>query len=113
MSKKSNILNDLKNGLVVNMLENIPRYGTSCRSRIAELRQEGCNIESVVVDDKSNALAYFIPEYIDARSELLKMLSEDKYSNHTINDLETIHKSPSDSYKFKDLDFLSKTSPAA
>lgn len=62
MSKSQNILNDLKNGKVVNMLHNIPRYGTSLRSRIAEFRAEGMEIEGRVCD-KSGALEYFMPEF--------------------------------------------------
>ena len=61
MSKKSNILNDLNEGLVVNMLNNIQRYGTSCRSRIAEFRKDGKYILSRVADYSSGALEYYIP----------------------------------------------------
>lgn len=61
MSKESNILDDLKNGIVVNMLKNVPRYGTSCRSRISEFRAKGIYILSRVVDHSSNALEYYIP----------------------------------------------------
>jgi len=61
MSKTSNILNDLQNGIVVNMLKNIPRYGTSCRSRIAEFRHNGIYILSRTADQSSGALEYFIP----------------------------------------------------
>lgn len=61
MSKQQNILNDLQNGIVVNMLKNIPRYGTSCRSRIAEFRKDGMCILSRVADYSSGALEYYIP----------------------------------------------------
>jgi len=64
MSKKQNILEDLQNGLVVNMLFNIPRYGTSCRSRISELIAEGHDIQNRVADKSSGALEYFIPEFM-------------------------------------------------
>ena len=63
MSKKQNILTDLKDGIIVNMFNNLQRYGTSMRSRIAELRKEGYDIESNVID-KSGALAYFMPEFV-------------------------------------------------
>lgn len=63
MSKKENIKADLLAGKLVNMLEDISRYGTSCRSRIAELRKDGLNIQSLVIDNKSGALAYYIPEF--------------------------------------------------
>lgn len=63
MSKKQNILNDLENGIIVNMFNDIKRYGTSMRSRISELKASGYNIESKVID-KSGALAYFMPEHI-------------------------------------------------
>ena len=59
MSKKSNILNDLEAGMTVNMFDNLQRYGSSLRSRVSELRAEGYDIESKVVD-KSGALAYFL-----------------------------------------------------
>jgi len=61
MSKRQNILKDLQNGIVVNVLKNIPRYGTSCRSRISEFRASGMIILSRVVDHSSGALEYFIP----------------------------------------------------
>ncbi len=61
MSKESNILNDLKNGIVVNMIKNIPRYGTSCRSRISEFRKDGMHILSRVADHSSGALEYYMP----------------------------------------------------
>lgn len=64
MSKKQNILNDLQQGKVVNMLKNIPRYGTSMRSRISELIKEGHEIESRVADKSSGALEYFMPEFL-------------------------------------------------
>ena len=63
-TKKQNILIDLENGILVNWLHDIKRYGSSCRSRIAELRQEGYEIESKIVDDKSGALAYYIPQHV-------------------------------------------------
>ena len=61
MNKTQNILNDLQNGIVVNMLKNIPRYGTSCRSRISEFRKDGVLILSRVADYSSGALEYYIP----------------------------------------------------
>jgi len=61
MSKQQNILDDLQNGIVVNMIKNIPRYGTSCRSRISEFRKDGMYILSRVADHSSGALEYFIP----------------------------------------------------
>ncbi len=63
MSKKQNILTDLQNGVLVNWMVNIKRYGSSCRSRIAELRQEGFKIESKIIDEASGALAYYIPQH--------------------------------------------------
>ena len=59
MSKKSNILTDLEAGMTVNMFDNLQRYGSSLRSRVSELRAEGHDIESKVVD-KSGALSYFL-----------------------------------------------------
>lgn len=63
MTKKQNILNDLESGIVVNMFNDLKRYGTSMRSRISELRADGYEIESKVID-KSGALAYFMPEFV-------------------------------------------------
>lgn len=63
MSKKSNILTDLESGKLVNMFDDLKRYGSSLRSRISELRASGHNIESKVID-KSGALAYFMREHI-------------------------------------------------
>lgn len=63
MSKKQKILDDLKDGKLVNMFDNLTRYGTSLRSRIAELRAEGYDIEGVVVDKDSGSLACMIPEF--------------------------------------------------
>lgn len=64
MSKASNILNDLQNGIVVNWIKNIPRYGTSCRSRISEFRENGIYILSRVADQSSGALEYYIPKCV-------------------------------------------------
>ena len=61
-TKKQNILTDLEDGKIVNMLNDLKRYGTSMRSRIAELRKDGYEIDSKVID-KSGALAYYMPEY--------------------------------------------------
>lgn len=66
MSKKQNIITDLKNGLIVNMLNNLSRYGTSLRSRISELRQKGHNISSRKIN-KSGALEYFMLEHKEQR----------------------------------------------
>lgn len=63
MSKKQNILSDLKEGIIVDMFSDLKRYGTSLRSRISELRASGHEIDSKVID-KSGALAYFMPEFI-------------------------------------------------
>ena len=63
MSKKSNILTDLESGKLVNMFDDLKRYGSSLRSRISEFRASGHNIEGVVVDKESGALAYFMPEH--------------------------------------------------
>jgi len=66
MSKKQNILSDPKDGLVVDMFSDLKRYGTSLRSRISELRAEGYEISSKVID-KSGALAYYMPEFLKDR----------------------------------------------
>jgi len=43
--QKARILEDLLAGIEVDMLKDIERYGTSCRSRIAELRAAGYPIQ--------------------------------------------------------------------
>ena len=69
MSKKQNIITDLLNGLEVNMLSNIKRYGTSARTRISEFRADGYKIESRVIHE-SGALAYYMTkEAIKARDK--------------------------------------------
>lgn len=53
------ILEDLLLGIHVNMLSDVKRYGTSCRSRISELRKAGYPIEDYFVD---NYKIYFLPK---------------------------------------------------
>jgi len=106
MSKKQNILDDLKQGLEVNMLNDIPRYGTAARSRIAEFRAEGLAIESVVVDRKSNALAYIMPEYVKARSEIQKHMKDTSYSKLSFGNVSTVYLDFDNSFNYKDLDML-------
>jgi len=45
MNQKQRILTDLLKGLHVNMLNDLERYGSSCRSRISELRASGYPIK--------------------------------------------------------------------
>ena len=73
MSKKSNILTDLESEKLVNMFDDLKRYGTSMRSRIAELRASGHNIESKVID-KSGALSYFMREHLKKDSVIADMV---------------------------------------
>jgi len=60
MNQRERILSDLLQGLEVNMLKDIQRYGTSCRSRIAELRAEGYPIEDKIIPP-TNYKTYFLP----------------------------------------------------
>ena len=62
--QRQRILDDLLQGLRINWLENIQRYGTSCRSRIAELRANGYQIEDCWEQSPSGARykIYYIPE---------------------------------------------------
>lgn len=63
LTQKERILEDLLNGVYVNMLSNVKRYGTSCRSRIAELRAEGYHIEDYFVGSGGGSYkVYFIPK---------------------------------------------------
>ena len=64
LTQTQRILEDLLKGLHVNMLSDIERYGTSCRSRIAELRASGYPIEDYWEVSPSGARykVYFLPE---------------------------------------------------
>ena len=54
------ILQDLLQGLHLNMLNNIQRYGTSMRSRISQLRAEGYPIEDYKPKGEQFKI-YFLP----------------------------------------------------
>ena len=56
------ILSDLMDGIHVNMLNDIKRYGTSCRSRISELIADGYPIESYTPKGERYSV-YFLPAY--------------------------------------------------
>jgi len=60
LTQKERILKDLLEGIYVNMLNNIKRYGTSCRSRIAELRADGYPIEDYTPKGEKYKI-YFLP----------------------------------------------------
>lgn len=57
-TQKERILEDLLLGIHVNMLDNLKRYGTSMRSRIAELRAEGYPIEDYFIESYK---VYYLP----------------------------------------------------
>jgi len=59
-TQKERILADLLQGLHVNMLNDIQRYGTSCRSRISELRQDGYPIADYTPKGEQYKI-YFLP----------------------------------------------------
>jgi len=71
--QKTRILNDLLQGLHIDMLRNVKRYGTSCRSRIAELRADGYPVEDYVPKGERYKI-YFLP------SSFLKDYHEKKAS---------------------------------
>ena len=108
MSKKQNILNDLRKGIVVDISKDYlnERYGSSCRSRISELRQDGHKIESVVVDKPSGSLAYYMPEYKKARDDINQYIRNDIQCNLTIDDISSIYSEHDDWYDFKELDLV-------
>ena len=60
-NQKGRILSDLLEGKEINMLENLQRYGTSCRSRIAELRAEGYKIEDYIPKGQRYKI-YYMPK---------------------------------------------------
>lgn len=64
MTQKERILSDLLDGITVDMLSNIKRYGTSCRSRISELREDGYPIDDEWRESPDGARykVYFIPQ---------------------------------------------------
>lgn len=104
MNQTQRILHDLKQGLVVNMLNDIPRYGTSCRNRISELRLSGIDIQDRKIH-KSGAKEYFIQKYVDARKEI-KIIINDCPIPHKLEDIETIYFNHDENYKFKGADLL-------
>ena len=59
-TQKERILADLLQGLHVNMLNNLQRYGTSMRSRISELIADGYPIESFIPKGERYKV-YFLP----------------------------------------------------
>lgn len=61
-NQKQRILEDLVQGVHINMLSNIKRYGTSCRSRIAELRAEGYKIEDYIPKGESYKIYFMTKE---------------------------------------------------
>jgi len=62
--QRERILEDLLAGITVDMLADLQRYGTSCRSRIAELRAAGYPIEDEWRESPSGSRykVYFIPQ---------------------------------------------------
>lgn len=58
-TQSERILEDLLLGVHINMLDNVKRYGTSCRSRISELRASGYPIEDYFIDKYK---VYFLPK---------------------------------------------------
>ena len=70
-TQKERILADLLAGTHVNMLNDLERYGTSCRSRISELRADGYEIEDYTPKGESYKVYYmpksFLEEYHSKR----------------------------------------------
>jgi len=71
-TKKQSILHDLLKGVRIDMLSNLERYGTACRSRIAELRADGYPIQDEFKKTPSGARykVYFLPASYFAKSEV-------------------------------------------
>jgi len=88
MSKKQNIITDLKNGLILNMMNNLPRYGTSMRSRISELIAEGHDISNRKIGS-TQALEYFMLEHILQRTEIEDLTKMKFEKIHTIHGSES------------------------
>jgi len=59
-TQKERILSDLLQGLHVNMLNDLQRYGTSMRSRISELIADGYPIENFIPKGERYKV-YFLP----------------------------------------------------
>lgn len=102
MNQSERILADLKKGMVISMLDNIQRYGTSMRSRISELREQ-YNIADKVID-KSGAKAYFMPEYTKARKEIEEYLADNTPVSVSFNNVHKVFQSESDYFLFYDLE---------
>jgi len=108
MTKKQNILNDLKDGIVVNISNDIlnRRYGSSCRSRIAELRADGLEIEDKIVHE-SGAKAYFILKYVEARVEIREHMKDSSYCNLvSFDNVESVYLDAHHNFKYRDLDLV-------
>lgn len=99
MNQTQRILHDLKLGLRVNMLNNIPRYGTSCRNRISDLRLSGVSIQDRVIG-KGCAKEYFMSEYVKARKEIMA------HCGYHFFKIEKIYKNKKDNYEFKGANLL-------
>lgn len=67
-NQSERILTDLLQGIHVNMLDNIQRYGTSMRSRISELRELGYPIQDYTPKGERYKV-YYLPEaYLKAQA---------------------------------------------
>jgi len=99
MNQTQRILHDLKLGLTVNMVKDIPRYGTSCRNRISDLRLSGTDIQDRIIG-KGGAKEYFMSDYVKARKEIMINCGYQFYK------IETIYKNKNNSYEFKGADLL-------
>lgn len=74
LGQKLRILEDLLLGINVDMLSNLMRYGTSCRSRISELRAMGFEIDDFVPKGERYKIYFIKEENIEASKELAKKL---------------------------------------
>ena len=63
--QKARILTDLLKGLHANMINDIKRYGTSCRSRISDLRKDGYPVQDYIPDGEHYKIYYLPSSFLE------------------------------------------------
>lgn len=62
--QRERILEDLLQGKEINMLDDLQRYGTSCRSRISEIRADGYPVEDYVPKGERYKIYYLPTQFL-------------------------------------------------
>ena len=74
MTQTQRILTDLLSGIEVNLLNDLKRYGTSCRSRISELRAMGFEIDDFIPKGARYKIYYIKEHNLKSANWLAKKL---------------------------------------